>query len=146
MQVPSTWVDRISDMDPRIVDSYGMVYYVDPDSEYTSAAQEGFAFSRAVQMTVAPTSYTDIASQVVDTFKNNAIFGETTTEDISLNGHKATLIATSIPDDNLAMLTIVSDRDGDGHTAVSLAMNCGPLNGNSHEEVLAAASTWTNQQ
>lgn len=144
IEVPKSWVDRTSDVDPRMVDSYRTVYYADPDSEFTSAVLGHFAFSRSIEMTNRPTSYTDVAKGIVDKAKaDTSTYGDVTTEEIKINGHSAILIATSMPDDNLAMCSIVIDRDGDGRSAVTLAMNCGPLDGDSYQEVLQSASTWT---
>lgn len=142
MQVPKSWTDRISDIDPRLAESYEMVYYADPSSEYTSYVQQHFAFSKAVQMSVRNTSYKEIADNVINSFKSDSAYGETTYGETTINGRNAIVVTSSAPDDNQLLCTIVIDRDGDEHCAVSLTLNCGASEQQA-AEVLAYASTWT---
>ncbi len=141
MAIPSTWVDRIEDVDPNLVDAYEMVYYADPDSEYTSAAYSHFAFSKAVQMKVMPTSYREVAEGIAESYKNSEITGDFDQCETMIGGRDAILLVTSIPVDNQLMCTIVIDRDGDGHAALAITCNCG-ANTDEAEEVLSYLATW----
>lgn len=143
LQVPATWEDRTSDIDPKTVESYELVYYVDPTSKYSSATLGHDNYAKAIQMTVAPTSYKEIAQGIVDGFKGDtARFGTTEAAEITLGDKNAILITTTMTKDNLQLATIVIDRDGDGHAAVALTMNCG-MNATASQEVLQYAKTWT---
>ena len=141
LAVPSTWTDRIGDVDPNLVDAYEMVYYADPDSEYTSAAFSHFTFSKGVQMTVQPTSYREIAQGIAESYENSPITGDYSQGEVKIGGRDAILIVTSIPEDNQLLCSIVIDRDGDGHAAVALACNCGASTKEA-EEVLSYVATW----
>ena len=142
MQVPKSWTDRSSDLQSGMIDSYSMVYYANPSTEFTSAAKAHFDFAQSVQMSLRPASYKDVAQTFIDKYKKDGIYGDTTSEEGKYNGKNAIVVSTSVPDDNLMVCTIVIDRDGDGKGAVALEMNCGASQAQA-EEVLKYASTWT---
>ena len=141
MAVPSSWTDRIEDVDPNLVDAYEMVYYADPGSEYTSAALSHFAFAKGVQLTVQPTSYREIAAGIAESYENSSITGDFSQGEVMIGGRDAILLVTSIPEDNQLICCIVIDRDGDGHAAVAIACNCGSST-SAAEEVLSYVATW----
>ena len=139
MQVPSNWIDETSTLDPNIVDSTDMVYYADPSSEYTSSAFSHFMFSRAVQMRVYPTSYTDIAQQALTEYNGNPIYSAPDSMETTYNGHSCYLITTTVQEDGLAIGDLVIDRDGDGRAAMRMTFFGTP---STIEDVLGYASTW----
>ena len=144
VQVPESWKDNTKAMDARTVEDYGLVLYIDPDSSYQSKAQGGTSYGKAIQLTVQPTSYTEIAKGILQSYKSDGKFGETTQENIEIAGRKAILLVTTLKDDKLQLATIVLDRDGDGKTGVAMALNCG-FDEASSKAVLQVASTWTRE-
>ncbi len=144
VQVPASWKDNTSAMDKRTVEDYGLLLYIDPDSSYQSKAQGGTSYGKAIQLTVQPTSYTEIAKGILESYKSDGKFGETTQGTIEIAGRKGILLVTTLKDDGLQLATIVLDRDGDGKVAVALALNCG-FDETSSKEVLKIASTWTRE-
>lgn len=140
IQVPSSWVDRTSDLDSRMVDSAKIVYYVDPSTEYTSGTFYSYMFSQAIQMAVYNTSYTDIANTVVNRLSSGAEYTNVDRQDATFAGKKAAIITSEVPGDGILTCDIVVDRDGDGRTAVDITLQGTP---SSIETVLGYASTWT---
>lgn len=143
VQVPESWVDRTAeDVDEHNQDDYGMMLIVNPDTEYVSAVQEHYAFGQAIQMTVQPTSYKEIAASILESYQANPdLFGQADQVETTIGGRDAIFIATSVPDDNLQIGTFVIDRDGNDMVAVALALNCGASDAQA-DEVLSYASTW----
>ena len=144
VQVPASWKDNTKAMDERTVEDYGLVLYIDPDSSYQSKAQGGTSYGKAIQLTVQPTSYTEIAKGILESYKSDGKFGETTQGSIEIAGRKGILLVTTLKDDGLQLATIVLDRDGDGKAAVAMALNCG-FDEASSKAVLQVASTWTRE-
>lgn len=144
VQVPASWKDNTKVMDERTVEDYGLVLYIDPDSSYQSKAQGRESYSKAIQLTVQPTSYTEIAKGILESYKSDGKFGETTQESIEIAGRKGVVLVTTLKDDGLRLATIVLDRDGDGKVGVAMALNCG-FDEASSKAVLQIASTWTRE-
>ena len=140
IQVPSSWVDRTSDLDSRTVDSAKIVYYVDPSTEYTSGTFYTYMFSQAIQMAVYPTSYSEIANTVANRLSSGAEYSNVDRKDTTFAGRNATIITSEVPGDGILTCDIVIDRDGDGHAAVDITLQGTP---SSIETVLGYASTWT---
>ena len=140
IQVPSTWVDRTSDLDSRTVDSAKIVYYVDPSTEYTSGTFYSYMFAQAIQMAVYPTSYTEIANTVANRLSSGSEYSNVDRQDTNFAGRNATIITSEVPGDGILTCDIVIDRDGDGHAAVDITLQGTP---SSIETVLGYASTWT---
>lgn len=144
VQVPASWKDNTKAMDERTVEDYGLVLYIDPDSSYQSKAQGGTSYGKAIQLTVQPTSYTEIAKGILESYKSDGKFGETTQGTIEIAGRKGVVLVTTLKDDGLQLATIVLDRDGDGKVGVAMALNCG-FDEASSKAVLQIASTWTRE-
>lgn len=144
VQVPESWKDNTKAMDARTVEDYGLVLYIDPDSSYQSKAQGGTSYGKAIQLTVQPAPYTEIAKGILNSYKSDGKFGETTQENIEIAGRKGILLVTTLKDDKLQLATIVLDRDGDGKAGVAMALNCG-FDEASSKAVLKIASTWTRE-
>lgn len=144
VQVPASWKDNTKAMDDRTVEDYGLVLYIDPDSSYQSKAQGRASYGKAIQLTVQPTSYTEIAKGILESYKSDGKFGETTQESIEIAGRKGVVLVTTLKDDGLRLATIVLDRDGDGKVGVAMALNCG-FDEESSKAVLQIASTWTRE-
>ncbi len=144
LTVPKLWYDRTSDLDPNIVDAYETVYFVDPDSVFSSTVSNGRVWAKSVEMTVQPTSYAEIANTTVQKYKGDTkTYDDVSVTDTELGGRKAKLISTSMPNDkNVQVRTLVVDRDGDGKVAVSLAFNAGYNETEAKEVLDKIASTW----
>ena len=143
VEVPASWEDRTTDLGAGTVDAYSAVYYVDSDSRYSSTTLGHDSYAEAVQLTVAPQSYKDVASEIVAGFQQNSdSFSSTEAGEIQIGGRNAILITSLMTQDKLQLATIVIDRDGDGHAAVAITMNCG-MDQAAATEVLNIATTWT---
>lgn len=141
LQVPSDWKDRTSDFDSNLVSDTALVYYVDPTSEYTSSALTKFNFAQAIQMRALPTSYAQAAYDLAQNWEAQDIYADVDSEETTFNGHKATIITSTIPEDGLYLCDIVIDRDDNGHSAVVIMTQATP---SSMEAVLGYAATWSN--
>ena len=143
VQVPASWEDHTNDLGSETIDAYAAVYYVDPSTKYSSTSLGHDSYAKAIQLTVAPTSYKDTANQIISGFKQNTeMFSGTDASEIQVDGKNAILITTLMTKDKLQLATIVIDRDGDGHASVGITMNCG-MDQAAATEVLAIAKTWT---
>ena len=138
--VPGTWVDRTSDYDERTVEDTAMVYYVNPDSEYTSGALGHFAFSQSIMMRVYPTSYQEITDSVLAGYEDDDMFGETDSGEYKMGSRSCYLVTTSIPEDGVYICNLIIDRDNDDHACVLMTITGTP---STIEESLAYAATWT---
>lgn len=143
LQVPSAWVDRVQDLDPKVAAATQAVYFADPESEYLSGAQSHFAFAKSIQMSVESASYLSVSSRIAATYQGDD-YGETTDESFTVGGRNGVLLVSSIPKDNVNVATIVIDRDGDDKTTVVLTLNCGSMDDvEAATEVLSYAAKWT---
>lgn len=140
LQVPSSWQNRASDLPDELVSEYNVVYYADPDTEYTSGALSHFSFAQSIELLGPyPTSYDEAAYNATQALTNEGIYGDIDTEEGTFNGHAATVLTTTIPEDGVYVCYIEAD-DGTGHGTVEIICQGTP---STIETVLGYASTWS---
>lgn len=140
MEIPSDWKDRSGDYDENLIDDTDLVYYVDPTTEYTSGALSHFSFSQSVEMRVYPASYDMVANDTMSEWEAQGIYDDIDSETTTFNGHAATVMTCTIPEDGVYVCDVAIDRDDDGHATVLIKAQGTPSN---IESVLGYVSTWS---
>lgn len=140
LQVPSSWENRTSDYRSELVDDTGLVFYVDPSTEYTSGTLGHYSFAQSIELRMYPASYQEAAMNVADGWDIAGYYGAIDSENTTFNGHNATVLTTSIPDDGVYICYIEVDRDGDGNATVEIRCQGTP---STIQTVLGYAGTWS---
>ena len=136
MQIPSSWEDRVSDYDAAIAQGTDMVYFADPESEYSSQTFGHFMFARAVQLRHYGSPYGEIAGQVLGGY-DDGVYSNVDSRETTFNGHNCTIITATVEGDNLEVYNMAIDIDGEA--TVLLTLQGTP---NTVEEVLSYANSW----
>lgn len=139
MQIPASWADTSSLLDPKTVSDYNVVQFADLDSRYTSKALKGDAYSSTIRMQQFANPREGVVKGVTDAYKANSMYDDVTTEETEFNGHKATVVSTKLIEDNLTITDIAIDRNGDEKACVLITLQAMP---NDVETVLSYISTW----
>lgn len=139
--VPSDWKDVTAEkVDPRMVDSSGLVYLADPTTEFTSGVEGSWAFANSIRLETFPTSYESRADELLYKYRGeNGNYGDPSIKKDKFCGHDASVIECDTGD-GVHLTNIIFDKDGGGKACEVLTIYATP---SSQDAVKGYAATWS---
>lgn len=128
--VPADWIDRTSkDFSEREVDATGVVYVVDPTTEFTSATLSHFAFASSIKMEVYNTGFATKLTEIMDKFKADPDhYSAPVWTQAKIAGHDAAKITTTMTDDGVNVTVYSIDANDGAKSCVILTGFSTPSN------------------